>query len=93
MAMSRKPNWPKLGTGYTAVATGAISTVALKGDGSLWHWGYDGVNYYYATPTQYGGSIDFVAVAMGYSHAVAVKLDGTLWAWGRNTYGQLGNGT
>jgi alpha-tubulin suppressor-like RCC1 family protein len=98
------------GTGYlagvAAVACQGGSTVALKDDGTVWAWGYngngrlgDGTTTDSPTPVQVvgpGGSgylTDAAAVAAGGYFTVASRDDGTAWAWGRNDYGQLGDGT
>jgi alpha-tubulin suppressor-like RCC1 family protein len=97
----------QVGSGYGAVAAGGGQflvevegghSVALKSDGSLWAWGWNGYGQLgdYTTtdrssPERIGGG--YIAVAAGQSHTVALKPDGSLWAWGDNYYGQLGNGT
>jgi len=93
--------------GVAAVTTGTSHTVALKGDGTVWAWGYNdsgqlgdgtsGTNK--DTPVRtlaYEGEValeEVAAVAAGKIHSLAVKEDGTVWAWGYNGYGQLGDGT
>jgi YD repeat-containing protein len=74
--------------------------VAVKTDGTLWAWGYngfgelgDGTTTQRVTPVQVGTDTRWASVAAGQWHTVAVKTDGTLWAWGNNSYGQLGDGT
>ncbi|GEL75434.1 hypothetical protein MVI01_72180 [Myxococcus virescens] len=87
-------------TGVAAVAAGNSShSAALKADGTVWTWGYngngalgDGTTTNRATPAQVQGLTGVVAVAVG-GHTVAVKSDGTVWAWGWNEKGQLGDGT
>src|SRR5205085_11475926 len=39
-----RPNAAQVGTeaNWTRIASGALNTVALKGDGTLWAWGNDG---------------------------------------------------
>jgi alpha-tubulin suppressor-like RCC1 family protein len=83
---------------YVKIAAGAVHSLALKTDGTLWAWGYnaDGqlgdstfVDKY--APVQIGAG--YAAIAAGNSHSLALKTDGTLWAWGLNAYGQLGDGT
>ena len=75
--------------------------MALRRDGTLWTWGYNGSGELGdgTTESRYdpsdaykimSGVTDF---SSGYRHAMAVRKDGTLWAWGWNNYGQLGNGT
>ena len=79
--------------------------VALKTDGTVWTWGWNGfgqlgngtTNDSY-TPTQAGlGStppLTSVTKLGGRPYfTLAVKSDGTIWAWGMNQYGQMGNNT
>ena len=88
-------------TGVTTVAAGCVHTVALKNDGTVWAWGWNGLgqlgdgteNNQRATPVQVSGITGVTAVAGGQAHSVALKNDGTVWAWGDNEYGQLGDGT
>ncbi|MBU0651397.1 MAG: SUMF1/EgtB/PvdO family nonheme iron enzyme [Proteobacteria bacterium] len=88
------------GTNWSAVAAGGRHTMAIKDDGTLWVWGYngygqlgDGTQTDKNTPVQIGTGTNWSAVTAGAFHTVAIKGDGTLWAWGYNDDGQLGNGT
>ncbi len=81
-------------------ASGADYTTAIRGDGTLWAWGYnnqnelgDGTTTNKAIAEQIGSSNKWVSVACGAYHAFGLKCDGTLWAWGVNGYGRLGDGT
>jgi alpha-tubulin suppressor-like RCC1 family protein len=89
---------------WQAIEAGALHSVALRADGTLWAWGYNeygqlgigtfstndprGIN----TPQRVGTDTNWVAVAAGYHHTVGLRADGTLWAWGMNEFGALGNG-
>lgn len=108
-------NWGVLGTGktisaspekisdisdITAISSSGSHALAVKSDGTVWAWGYNGYgqlgsgNYNNSPiPTQVQGLTDVVAVAAGSGFSIALKSDGTVWAWGANMYGQLGDGT
>jgi alpha-tubulin suppressor-like RCC1 family protein len=103
---SREPrNTPVQVSGLSdvkAVAGGWGHSLALKNDGTLWAWGYNGSGQLgdgtttwepRNTPVQVSGLSDVKAVAAGWDHNLALKNDGTLWAWGFNYYGQLGDGS
>lgn len=92
--------------GIVSIAAGALHTVAVKDDGTVWAWGYnddyqlgDGTDRKRLTPVQVkgpGGQGFFegvVTVAAGNAHTLALKKDGTVWAWGINDKGQLGDDT
>ncbi|RYZ43260.1 MAG: kelch-like protein [Myxococcaceae bacterium] len=88
--------------GTTArLAGGGSHTLALKQDGTVWAWGYNGIgqlgdgtiNTYRPASSQVPGLTGVVAVAAGKQHSMALKVDGTVWAWGGNDWGQLGVGT
>lgn len=68
--------------------------VALKTDGTMWHWGWSD-----STMLVTGNNIvkvnndtDWKKIFTGPRTAFAIKNDGSLWAWGWNVYGQLGLG-
>ncbi|MGD0998413.1 MAG: chromosome condensation regulator RCC1, partial [Thermoleophilia bacterium] len=84
---------------WAAVSCGDDYTTALRTDGSLWVWGYNGFGQLglgdtkdMHAPAEVGRQGDWAAVSCGTSHTVALKIDGSLWAWGYNGFGQLGLG-
>jgi alpha-tubulin suppressor-like RCC1 family protein len=89
------------GTNWKYVAMGPISSsvAAIKTDGTLWTWGYNGSgqlgdNSYSSrsSPVQTVASgTNWVRAALGANHTAAIKSDGTLWLWGQGFVGQLGN--
>jgi alpha-tubulin suppressor-like RCC1 family protein len=77
----------------------AASFYAIKNDGTLWAWGYNGTdfgnlglndNFNKSSPTQVGTDTNWSSVATQYVFGAAIKTNGTLWMWGRNQQGQLG---
>ena len=92
-------------TGVIAIAAGGGSTgaghsLALKNDGTVWAWGFNGVgelgngtNTDSNVPIQLSSLTGMIAIGCGCLHSIAVKNDGTVWTWGWNGFGQLGNGT
>lgn len=85
-----------------AIDAGYKYTIALRGDGTVWTWGYNNkgqlgnntqTDMY--TPQQVAGLSGSImaSIAAGYDHALSVRNDGMVWAWGNNDNGQLGNNT
>ena len=92
-------------TDIASVAVGGFHMAALKTDGTLWSWGFngdgqlgDGTKISRSWPAQVKGPdgtgfSGATAVALGYRFSLVLKSDGTLWSWGDNQLGQLGDGT
>ena len=88
------------GTNWKQVASGYATTAAIKTDGTLWTWGWngygqlgDGTIINKSSPgTTAGGGTNWKQVS-SYVNTTAIKTDGTLWTWGWNLFGQLGDGT
>jgi alpha-tubulin suppressor-like RCC1 family protein len=87
-------------TDVVAVAAGYGHNLALKADGTVWAWGFnghgqlgDGTTETRTTPVQVSGLAGVIKIAAGDAHSMAVNRDGTVWVWGSNAAGQLGDGT
>lgn len=81
------------------VAAGKTHSLAVRGDGTVWAWGFntsgqlgDGTYTLRRTPGQVSGPSGVIALAAGPAHSLAVSGDGTVWSWGDNWRGQLGDG-
>jgi alpha-tubulin suppressor-like RCC1 family protein len=77
----------------------AIHVIALKADGTLWAWGWnghgqlgDGTTTDRLNPVQIGVSNGWISISEGSAQTFALGADGTLWSWGANTSGELGVG-
>jgi alpha-tubulin suppressor-like RCC1 family protein len=89
------------GNNWKQVDCGNYRTAAIKTDGTLWTWGYNGFGQLgnnttinRSTPvTTFAGGTNWKQVACGYDYIAAIKTDGTLWTWGSNFDGPLGNNT
>jgi alpha-tubulin suppressor-like RCC1 family protein len=87
-------------TNWAAVACGATYSLALRSDGTLWAWGFNGSGQLgkgdqtaRSSPVRVGSATSWTAVACGLDdHSVALRSDGSLWAWGSNLDGRLGLG-
>jgi alpha-tubulin suppressor-like RCC1 family protein len=88
-------------TSATQVAVGNGFACAVKTDGTVWCWGYDGGSALGCggcgnqdEPIQVSGlsGITRVALSTNGVHACALQNDGTVWCWGDNSEGETGNG-
>ena len=92
------------GTNWKQVSAGGQHTAAIKTDGTLWVWGYNGgslnrgqlgtndQNTRETPVTTFSGGNNWKQVACGYRNTAAIKTDGTLWTWGGiGATGVLGN--
>lgn len=85
------------GNNPVKISAGQHHTLFLKGDGSLWAYGYNGQgqlgtgnNTSRRSPILVTSGV--AQIAAGANHSLFVKTDGTLWAMGQNNEGQLGRG-
>jgi alpha-tubulin suppressor-like RCC1 family protein len=85
---------------FIRVACGWEHTVAIRADGTLWSWGWngngqlgDGTQIDRHSPVQVGTDSNWISVAAGQWVTFAVRSDGTLWAWGTGFRFQTENGT
>ena len=81
-----------VGTGFIKCSSNALTTLALKADGTVWGWGLNnGAHLGISDTTPYVP----VQLESGYANisagwgggAAGVKTDGSLWIWGTLSYG------
>jgi hypothetical protein len=89
-----------LSSGVIAVAAGLSHSLALKDNGTVWAWGYNGNGQLglndttrRLVPVQISTLSNVIAIAAGSNHSLALKSDGTVWGWGANSFGQVGDNT
>ena len=87
-------------TGVVKIALSSNAVFAVRQDGTVWDWGYngygnlgDGTTTAHFSPEQVPGLSGITQVAGFAQYALARRSDGTVWAWGDNTDGELGDGT
>jgi alpha-tubulin suppressor-like RCC1 family protein len=79
-------------TNWSKVGTSNYGNFAIKQDGTLWSWGYNGAGVlglndinHRSSPTQVGTSTNWSHINLNRTSVVsAIKTDGTLWMWGYN---------
>ncbi len=83
-----------------AIASYSNYNLALRNDGTIWAWGYngdgqlgDGTKTNRIEPVQVKNIYGITSIATGNSHSLAIDGDSEVWAWGDNYYGQLGDFT
>jgi len=84
--------------GITAIAAGGSHALALKGDGTIYAWGYNEFGQLGdGTITSSKSAVKVVtdkiatAISAGLDHSAAI-VGSNVYTWGYNYYGQLGNG-
>lgn len=84
---------------FTAVAAGQQHTLALRSDGTVFGFGYNGYGQLNSSPdTDVNSTLDVVfsgatAIAASNDQSFGLQPDGTLSAWGYNFFGQLATTT
>jgi alpha-tubulin suppressor-like RCC1 family protein len=90
-------NWAYVSNAGNIVNGNAL---AVKTDGTLWGWGYngggqlgDGTVVSRSSPVQIGALTNWLRASGGVGSSVAIRTDGTLWTWGLASLGRLGDNT
>ena len=86
---------------WKAIAANGYHNLAIRSDGTLWGWGYNGygqvgdgtTNSPVTAPVQISSASDWVAIGCGRNHSMAVNENDEVYAWGYNGNGQLGDAT
>ncbi|MCC7363155.1 MAG: hypothetical protein IT303_02190 [Dehalococcoidia bacterium] len=83
-------------TAPTTVSAGGSHSLALDGDGELWHWGSDFSGQFPwpgpLRPRHYPFPAQLASVDAGGGHSMGVTATGDVWTWGYDAYGQMGDG-
>jgi len=81
----------------TAISAGSSNSLALRNDGTVWHWGILVSSMQGSIesrlPTQVQTLYNITAISAGGMAAAALRSDGTVWAWGSTSWGALGDGS
>ncbi len=87
-------------TNWASISGAEGHVLALKTDGTLWAWGYNGSGELgngtqtpSLIPIQIGNDNDWAFINAEGSYSIAIKKNGTIWAWGLAYTGTLGNNT
>jgi alpha-tubulin suppressor-like RCC1 family protein len=88
-------------TDWVSVSAGKAHSLAVRANGSLWSWGYNGLGQLgvntitsrLSPVSVVGGFTDWVQASAGDLHSLGVRANGSLWAWGWNSNGRLGDDT
>jgi len=90
-------------TDWCGVGGGGRSSFAIRQNGTIWSWGYNGsgqlgintgVSFSKSSPVSVvGGFTDWCYIGPGYGHTLAIRTNGTTWAWGVGSDGRLGDNT
>ena len=91
----------KIGTNsWVQVAAGYNMSAAIRNDGALFTWGFNGYGSLgdstvisRSSPAQIGANLTWVEISVGASNISARKTDGTIWTAGNGTFGRIGNNT
>lgn len=97
-------NWQQIATGPIDSSQTQSHCIAIKTDGTLWTWGYNGngvgvlgdsstVANRSSPVTTAGGGTNWKFASTGGYFCAGIKTDGTMWTWGYNIYGELGDGS
>lgn len=65
------------------LSAGAGFSLALRADGTVWHWGRTPGLGETNTPMQVENLTNITAISAGVTHAMALRYDGTVWTWHR----------
>jgi len=90
-------------TNWAQVSVGGSHCVAVKTDGTLWSWGWNGdgqlglnlssaASSARSSPVQVGSLSTWASVSANLNHTLAVTTGNALFAWGSSSFGQLGTG-
>ena len=84
-------------TDWLEISAAAVSSYAIKQNGTLWAWGSNnygqlglGNNSNAPSPNQIGAGIDWKFITATGNRSFAIKQNGSLWAWGYGADNYLG---